>query len=84
MPPYTYHASNYKYSTIKVTKFLNNYGRYDSGELDVDVKIILRLLLKKKDVVWIQLARNMAQWSAFVNTKMNLLIPYKAGNFLTS
>jgi hypothetical protein len=33
---------------------------------------------------WIDLAPNRDQWRAFVNTVMNLLVPYNAGKFLSS
>jgi hypothetical protein len=33
---------------------------------------------------WIHLAQDRFQWRALVNTVMNLGVPYKAGNFLTS
>jgi hypothetical protein len=33
---------------------------------------------------WIYLVQNMDRWRALVNTAMNLLVPLKVGNFLTS
>jgi hypothetical protein len=33
---------------------------------------------------WIELAHNRDRWRALVNAIMNLLVPYKDGNFLTS
>jgi hypothetical protein len=37
-----------------------------------------------KVVEWIHLAQDRDQWRALVNTIMNLRIPYKRGNFLSS
>jgi hypothetical protein len=35
-------------------------------------------------VDWIHLAQDKEQWKAVVNTIINLRVPYKVGNFLTS
>jgi hypothetical protein len=35
-------------------------------------------------VDWMHLAQDRDQWWDFVNTLMNLRVPHKAGNFLTS
>jgi hypothetical protein len=35
-------------------------------------------------VDWKHLTQDRGQWWGFVNTVMNLRVPYKAGNFLTS
>jgi len=37
-----------------------------------------------EDVDWIHLTQDRNQWQAFVNMVMNLWVPKKAGNFLTS
>jgi hypothetical protein len=37
-----------------------------------------------EDGYWIQLAKDRDRWRVLVNTVMNLPVPYKAGNFLTS
>jgi hypothetical protein len=35
-------------------------------------------------VDWMHLAQERNQWQAVFNTVVNLLVPFKAGNFLTS
>jgi len=53
----------------------------------VDTTIILYWMLKKlgrEDVDWIHLAQDREQWLAAVNTVMNLRVPHKTANFLTS
>jgi hypothetical protein len=37
-----------------------------------------------EDVEWMHLAQDRDQWRALVNTAMNLWVPHKVGNFLTS
>ena len=33
---------------------------------------------------WIELARNVDKWRALVKAELNFLVPYNAGNFLSS
>jgi len=33
---------------------------------------------------WTELARNLDEWRALVKAEMNFLVPYNAGNFLSS
>jgi hypothetical protein len=40
--------------------------------------------LGREDVDWIHLAQDREQWLAAVNTVMNLRVPHKTANFLTS
>jgi hypothetical protein len=59
--------------------------RNHSEDLRVDGKIIMDLReIWWEDVDWIHLAQDREQWWAFVNTVMNIWIPHKAGNSLTS
>jgi hypothetical protein len=47
----------------------------------------MRMDLKRsrgKVVDWIHLAQVRGQWWALVDTVMNLRVPYKVGNFMTS
>jgi hypothetical protein len=47
----------------------------------------IRMDVKKRGwegVDWIQLSQDRDQWRDGVNVVMNLRVPYKAGNFLTS
>jgi len=47
----------------------------------------MRMDLKRsrgKVVDWIHLAQVRGQWWALVDTVMNLRVPYKVGNFLSS
>jgi hypothetical protein len=37
-----------------------------------------------KGMDWIHLTQDRNQWRAVMNTEMNLQVPQKAGNFLTS
>jgi hypothetical protein len=55
--------------------------------LEVDRNIMWKTYFKEiqcEGVDWIQLARDKDRWRALVNTMMNLRLPYKAGNFLSS
>jgi hypothetical protein len=60
----------------------------DLQDLDVDGKIMLDWILQKwgggEVVDCIHLTQDRVQWWAVVNTVMNLRIPQKAGNVLTS
>jgi hypothetical protein len=48
-------------------------------------RITLEWILEKLwDVDWIHLAQVRVHWRALMNMVMNLRVPYKAGNFLTS
>jgi hypothetical protein len=55
-------------------------------DLVTDGRIILKWILKKLDggMDWINLAQDRDKWMALVNAVMNLLVPYNAGNFLSS
>jgi hypothetical protein len=47
---------------------------------------IIKMVLREKGcevVDWIHLAQERDLWRGLVNTAVNLLVPYKAGNFLT-
>jgi hypothetical protein len=51
-------------------------GRHNSEDSDVDGRIILKWILKKRESVdWIQLAQDRGQWRATVYTIMNLRAP---------
>jgi hypothetical protein len=47
-------------------------------------RILKRILKKYEGVDWIHLAQDRDQWRAVVKTVMNVRIPQKAGNVLTS
>jgi hypothetical protein len=57
-------------------------------DLGLDRRIIIRTDLREiewEDVDWILLAHDRNWWMGLLNTvKLNLRIPYKEGNFLTS
>jgi hypothetical protein len=56
----------------------NPEGRDHLGNLDVDGRIILKLILRKwsrRMSIVIHLARNKDQWRAFVNTVADFLLP---------
>jgi hypothetical protein len=64
----------------------NLKGRDHSDDLDVN-GVNIRMCVREvglEDVDWIHLAQDMDQWRVLVNTVMNLQVPYKAENFLTS
>jgi hypothetical protein len=57
------------------------------GGQDVDGRIILRWIFRKRDGVGmdlIDLSEDRDRWRALLNSAMNLRVPYNAGNFLTS
>jgi hypothetical protein len=49
------------------------------GNITMDLRVIVW-----EDVDWIHLAQDRDQWRALVNMVMNLWVPQKAENFLTS
>jgi hypothetical protein len=54
------------------------------GDRGVDVRIILKRILKKWVVMnWIELAQDRDRWWAIVNVVMNFRVLLNAGNFLT-
>jgi hypothetical protein len=59
-------------------------GRDHLGDQDIDGRIILKLILDNWIVDWILLAQESDQWQAVVNTAMNLRVPYREWNLLTS
>jgi hypothetical protein len=62
-------------------------GRDHSEDLGVDGRILLEWILREtewKCENWIHLAQDRNQWQALVNTVINLRVPQKARNFLTS
>jgi hypothetical protein len=50
---------------------------YYMGDLDIDERIILKLILKQgfEDVDRIKFARRMVQWRDLLNTVINLRVP---------
>jgi hypothetical protein len=51
--------------------------------MEDNIKMDLRKI-GREAVDWIHMAPDKDQWWAAVNTVMNLRVPYKAGNVLTS
>jgi hypothetical protein len=49
-------------------------NRNEMGGLGVDERIILKLILTKLDVDWIQLAQDRVWWLALVNTVIDLRV----------
>jgi hypothetical protein len=60
----------------------NLKGRDHLEDLGVDGKIILQWKCRGCELD--SSAQDGDRWQALVNTVMNLWVPYKAGNFLTS
>jgi hypothetical protein len=59
--------------------------RYHFGNLDVNRRIILKWILKKyENVDLFQVAQDRAHWWPPVNMILNLRVPLKTGNFLSS
>jgi hypothetical protein len=59
-------------------------GGDHSEDLGIDsIKIDLKVL-RLEGVNWIHLAQDRGRWRALVNMVMNLRVPQKTGNFLTS
>ena len=60
----------------------NRRERDNWGDLGVDGWIILCWICRRWD--WIGLAQDRDRWRTLVGAKMNLRVPWNAGNFLTS
>jgi len=54
----------------------------------VNDRMLLKYISKKRNRMgwydWVHLAQDRNKWQALVNTAMNLRLPYKVWNFLTS
>lgn len=59
-------------------------GKNHLPDLGVDGRIMLKWILNNQGVVWIETAQDRAQWRAFVNTVVDLRVPYEAVSFLTT
>jgi hypothetical protein len=62
-------------------------GKNHLEKIEVRWEDNIRMDLREKGwehVAWMHLDQDRDQWRAVVNTVMNLRVPQKAGNFLTS
>jgi hypothetical protein len=62
-------------------------GRYYLEDLIIDGKIILKWDLREivlEGMDWINLTQDCNWWQTLVNAVINIWVPQKAGNFLTS
>ena len=58
--------------------------RYQLEAQSIDRRVIIKWILMKWDVDWIELAQDRVLWLAFVNTVMSFRVSYKARNLQTS
>ena len=66
--------------------WLYRRGRGHLENLDVDGRIILKLIFKKWDegMDWIDMADDKERWRDFLSAVMNFWVAYDARNFLSS